>query len=194
MAFKLMIFPEAQEDLINGVEISKVAIKLKALPQYDGIPLKQLQQELFNYNTYLMAEQSIKPLEEDFDKYELSAVMDEKTCPVCRRMNGKVFNISDRQVGVNFPPLCNNCRCTWLPYVDDWDNWMDDYEVRHGGEKVPPINQFKQKKRQKSYNKRNIKIPEIPFLKKWWFYLIIFLAIIIIVLIYGAVTGGIIIS
>lgn len=193
MAFKLMIFPEAQEDLINGITISKVAIKLKALPQYDGIPLKQLKQDLFNYNTYLMAEQSIKPFEKDFDKYELSAVMDEKTCPVCRRMNGKVFNISDRQVGVNFPPLCNNCRCTWIPYVEDWNKWMDDYTINHGGE-IPSINQFKQKNRQKNYNKRHIKMPEIPLLKKWWFYLIIFLAIIAIVLIYGLVTGGIIIS
>lgn len=149
MAFKLMIFPEAQEDLINGVTISKVAIKLKALPQYDGIPLKQLKQDLFNYNTYLMAEQSIKPFEEDFDKYELSAIIDEKTCPVCRRMSGKVFNISDRQVGVNFPPLCDHCRCTWIPYIEDWDKWTENYTENHSKEEEKQWHFLKHRKNKK---------------------------------------------
>lgn len=51
---------------------------------------------------------------------------------VCRALNGKVFEITERQPGVNFPPMHPWCRCTWLPYVEDWDKWMDEYEKRHG--------------------------------------------------------------
>ncbi|MFR1698755.1 MAG: minor capsid protein [Anaerovoracaceae bacterium] len=134
MAFKLSIFPEAQRDLENGVPISRVAVKLKSLPQYESIPLKQLKNDLFNYNTYLMAENSIRPLAEDFVFYELSAILDENTCPICRKMNGKILKISERQAGVNFPPLCDHCRCTWLPHVEDWDKWMDEYEKKHSKE------------------------------------------------------------
>ena len=89
---------------------------------------------VFTEGTYVMAESSIKPFEEDFTQYEYSPILDSKTCEICRALNGKIFEISERQPGVNFPPMHPWCRCTWLPYVDDWGKWMDDYEQRHSGE------------------------------------------------------------
>lgn len=89
---------------------------------------------VFTEGTYVMAESSIKPFEEDFTQYEYSPILDSKTCEICRALNGKIFDISERQPGVNFPPMHPWCRCTWLPYVDNWDKWMDDYEQRHSGE------------------------------------------------------------
>ena len=89
---------------------------------------------VFTEGTYVMAESSIKPFEEDFEQYEYSPILDGKTCPICRALAGKVFLISERQPGVNFPPMHPWCRCSWEPYVEDWDKWMDDYEKRHIGE------------------------------------------------------------
>ena len=89
---------------------------------------------VFTEGTYVMAESSIKPFEEDFTQYEYSPILDGKTCEICRALNGKVFEISERQPGVNFPPMHPWCRCTWLPYVEDWEKWMDDYVKRHNGE------------------------------------------------------------
>lgn len=89
---------------------------------------------VFTEGTYVMAESSIKPFEEDFTQYEYSPILDGKTCEICRALNGKIFDISERQPGVNFPPMHPWCRCTWLPYVEDWDRWLDDYEKRHDGE------------------------------------------------------------
>lgn len=89
---------------------------------------------VFTEGTYVMAESSIKPFEEDFTQYEYSPILDGKTCEICRALNGKIFEISERQPGVNFPPMHPWCRCTWLPYVEDWDKWMDNYEQRHRGE------------------------------------------------------------
>ena len=74
----------------------------------------------------------MQPFTEDFEKYRLSTVGDGKVCSICRGVAREVFNISDRQPGVNFPPLHPWCRCTFTIEVDDWDKWMEDYEKRHG--------------------------------------------------------------
>ena len=90
---------------------------------------------VFTEGTYVMAESSIKPFEEDFEQYEYSPILDGKTCPICRALAGKVFLISERQPGVNFPPMHPWCRCSWEPYVDDWDKWIDDYVAKRGGDR-----------------------------------------------------------
>lgn len=87
---------------------------------------------IYTEGTYVMAEATMQPFTEDFQKYRLSTVNDGKVCAVCRGVAEKVFDIADRQQGVNFPPLHPWCRCTFTIEVDDWDAWMDDYERRHG--------------------------------------------------------------
>lgn len=86
---------------------------------------------VFTEGTYVMAESSIKPFEEDFTQYEYSPILDSKTCEICRALNGKVFEISERQPGVNFPPMHPWCRCTWIPYIGDVNQWLDNYAQRH---------------------------------------------------------------
>lgn len=87
---------------------------------------------IYTEGTYVMAEATMQPFTEAFEKYRLSTVGDGKVCSICRGVAREVFNISDRQPGVNFPPLHPWCRCTFTIEVDDWDKWMDDYEKRHG--------------------------------------------------------------
>ena len=87
---------------------------------------------IYTEGTYVMAEATMQPFREAFEKYRLSTVGDGKVCSICRGVAREVFNISDRQPGVNFPPLHPWCRCTFTIEVDDWDKWMDDYEKRHG--------------------------------------------------------------
>jgi len=60
-----------------------------------------------------------------FDKYEEAGIeqyiyltgRDERTCEVCGALDGIKFNMKDMQVGVNYPPLHSNCRCTVLAVV-----------------------------------------------------------------------------
>lgn len=87
---------------------------------------------IYTEGTYVMAEATMQPFTEDFEKYRLSTVGDAKVCSICRGVAREVFNISDRQPGVNFPPLHPWCRCTFTIEVDDWDKWVEDYEKRHG--------------------------------------------------------------
>lgn len=90
---------------------------------------------IYTEGTYVMAESTIQPFAEDFEYYKLSPLMDKKTCTICRGLADKMFKISERQPGVNFPPIHPWCRCTWEIEVSDWDKWIDDYVKKHGGDK-----------------------------------------------------------
>lgn len=87
---------------------------------------------IYTEGTYVMAESTMQPFVEDFEKYRLSTVGDGKVCSICQEVAEQVFRIADRKPGVNFPPLHPWCRCTFTIEVDNWDKWMEDYERRHG--------------------------------------------------------------
>lgn len=86
---------------------------------------------IYTEGTYIMAEATMQPFTDDFEQYRLSTAADGKVCSTCRSIAQEVFNISDRQPGINFPPLHPWCRCTFTIEVNDWDTWMDEYEQRH---------------------------------------------------------------
>lgn len=88
---------------------------------------------VYTEGTYVMAESSIMPFEEDFEYYKLSTVGDSKVCSICRGLeDGEPIPIDKRVPGENFPPLHPWCRCTFTVEVEDWDAWMDDYVAKHG--------------------------------------------------------------
>lgn len=101
--------------------------------RFRNVNRKNAYRLVFTEGTYVMAESSMQPFIQDFDKYHTSPVLDGKTCSICRNMRHQVFLISERQPGVNFPPLHPNCRDSWEVVVDDWDAWIDDYVRKHGG-------------------------------------------------------------
>lgn len=52
--------------------------------------------------------------------YEIHSADDERTNnDICSEMNGKVFLISNAQVGVNMPPFHPNCRCSIMPVIEE---------------------------------------------------------------------------
>ena len=51
------------------------------------------------------------------EEYQYSATLDSRTCKICGAMDRKVFKMSEKEVGVNFPVLHPNCRCTTLCYT-----------------------------------------------------------------------------
>lgn len=52
-------------------------------------------------------------------KYEILATLDHRTSEICRSMDGRVFNLNEKEVGVNYPPFHPRCRTTVVPYFDD---------------------------------------------------------------------------
>ena len=55
--------------------------------------------------------------EAGISEYKYAAYLDKRTSEVCKNLNGKIFNMADAQVGVNFPPLHPNCRSTVLAVI-----------------------------------------------------------------------------
>ncbi|MED3623253.1 minor capsid protein [Neobacillus thermocopriae] len=52
-------------------------------------------------------------------RYEITAVMDRRTSPTCRGLNGQKFEFKDARVGVNYPPFHSFCRTTVVPIEND---------------------------------------------------------------------------
>ncbi len=73
--------------------------------RFDRVNRKDAYRLVYTEGTYVMAESTMQPFKDDFEKYRLSPVLDGRTCPICRGVREQVFLISERQPGVNFPPL-----------------------------------------------------------------------------------------
>jgi SPP1 gp7 family putative phage head morphogenesis protein len=56
------------------------------------------------------------------EQYQYLATLDNRTSELCRNEDGKVFNIDDAVVGVNYPPLHVHCRSTTIPYFFNDEN------------------------------------------------------------------------
>lgn len=52
-----------------------------------------------------------------YKKYEFIPERDRKTCPKCRAMDGRVYDVADMEPGVNAPPMHPRCRCSTAAVV-----------------------------------------------------------------------------
>ncbi|WP_259683141.1 minor capsid protein, partial [Lactiplantibacillus pentosus] len=51
--------------------------------------------------------------------YQLVAVLDMRTSKICRNIDGRIFNVNEAEVNVNFPPLYPFCRTVAIIYLSD---------------------------------------------------------------------------
>ena len=58
------------------------------------------------------------------NQYQLLATFSDRTCEICSKLDGKIYNVDDKQAGLNASPIHPNCRCTEVPYFEDDD--MED--------------------------------------------------------------------
>lgn len=52
------------------------------------------------------------------ERYQFLATLDNRTSPMCQELDNKVFPLSKRQVGVNYPPIHPWCRSTTVAVID----------------------------------------------------------------------------
>ena len=96
------------------------------------------------------------------EKYEVIATLDDRTSPICRSMDSKVFDMKDYQVGVTAPPFHSNCRTVTAPYYDkiEGDTNLrasrtedDDYKLVDVKDYQDWYDNYVEKGIQKSYSK-----------------------------------------
>lgn len=78
----------------------------------------------FNHIANESSYDSIRMFDEElggglFEKYQYSATLDGKTSEICQSLDGKQFLMTEKEIGVNFPPMHPNCRSTYTVVVDD---------------------------------------------------------------------------
>ena len=55
------------------------------------------------------------------DEVKILGTLDSVTCSLCGSMDGKILPRTQLEQGISEPPFHPNCRCTTVPYDEDWD-------------------------------------------------------------------------
>lgn len=124
--------------IARGVAYDKIARDMTE--RFEDVSVRNAKRLVFTEGTFLFNETQARVHEQEFDLYTVETVHDNKTCENCKDIQSaskaEPFSYEDRKPGVNFPPMHPWCRCVCMPYVDDWEKWIDDYVARHGGDAV----------------------------------------------------------
>ena len=64
------------------------------------------------------------------EKYQFVCGLDERTCPECGSLDGKIFAVSEKIEGVTYPVIHPFCRCSSIPYFekDEIDEMFEEDE------------------------------------------------------------------
>lgn len=113
----------------RGDSYEKLTARLRK--RFEDVSKNDAYRLIYTEGTFVMAESTMQPFVEDFEKYKVSTAGDGKVCSICSGIARNEYYIKDRKAGVNFPPFHGWCRCTFEIVVDDWDKWLDDYTAKH---------------------------------------------------------------
>jgi len=80
------------------------------------------------------------------EKYKIVASFDHDTCALCGELDGKVFKMSEYEVGLTAPPFHPWCRCCTCPYFEDMEGIGERWTRNEDGttSKVPANTTFDQ--------------------------------------------------
>ena len=108
---------ELTQMIIQGKGVKETS---KALSKKLDADYKNCLRLIHTEHSYFMGEATAKAYEElEVEMYQYSSALDKRTCESCGALDGEIFKLVDRTVGVNASPLHPMCRCTELPYIED---------------------------------------------------------------------------
>lgn len=103
--------------MLSGQSMSKTAKQIRDrfnVAEYQAERLIRTETNHFNNEVDAMAFEEI-----GLDKYVFVATLDSRTSEICQAMDNKVFKFSEREEGVNYPPLHPNCRSKVRAYLGE---------------------------------------------------------------------------
>lgn len=114
---KNAMIEELTQMLIQGKGVKETA---KALSKRLDADLKHCIRLIQTEHSYFMGEATAKAYNElGVEKYQFVATLDKRTSEICQNLDGKVFDLEDRIVGVNASPMHVSCRSCEIPYIDN---------------------------------------------------------------------------
>lgn len=121
---------EFKNSIIRGDSYEK---NIQALQRKFGVNRPNAKRLIYTEGTFVMNEASMTAFEGEYEEYEYFAHLDIKTSEICKNLHGKRFKISEREAGVNFPPMHVRCRSTYTIVLEKSKNNLtpDDNKEYH---------------------------------------------------------------
>lgn len=109
------------DELINCVVTGKNTNDLKQmLMERFGVSYRQAETLVKTEIAHIQVQAAAEKYQQfGTDEYEYFADNDERTCPICGKLDGKKFKYSEMKAGKNAPPMHPRCRCDILPVLKD---------------------------------------------------------------------------
>lgn len=110
-----------REELLVGVMTGKSEREMaQAITERFGVGASNARRLIRTESAFVSGEMQARAYEEcGAEKYEFVAVLDMRTSEICQKLDGKVFELKDKEVGVNYPPMHPYCRSTTIIHLDD---------------------------------------------------------------------------
>ena len=120
---------ELQKGFIAGVSSREMARRLKehAFNRSEKDAFRLARTELRRIQTDVAKDNYER---NGITQYEYLAV-NPSACPICKELDGRIFDVARMKAGLNAPPIHPNCHCTTAPHIDDdeyekWLTWLEN--------------------------------------------------------------------
>ena len=120
---------ELQKGFIAGISSREMARRLKehAFDKSEKDAFRLARTELRRIQTDVAKDNYER---NGITQYEYMAV-NPRACPICRDLDGNIYEVKDMEAGKNAPPIHPNCHCTTAPHIDDteyeqWLTWLEN--------------------------------------------------------------------
>lgn len=101
--------------ILQGVHPDKMISELRKM---FGVSYSEARRVLITESARVQGDVQIDSIEQaGFKSYVYIA--ERRACVICGSLNGKVFLVKDKEVGLNMYPMHPNCRCRIAPYEDE---------------------------------------------------------------------------
>ena len=101
--------------ILQGVHPDKMISELRKL---FGVSYSEARRVLITESARVQGDVQLDSIEQaGFKSYVYIA--ERKACVICGSLNGKVFLVKDKEIGLNMYPMHPNCRCRIAPYEDE---------------------------------------------------------------------------
>lgn len=171
-----MINIELQRGLIAGIGSRQMASNIR----------KEYDVSLADAHRLMVTELRRVQTDVAMDSYKQSGVqkyvymaVNPRACPICREIDGNVYDVADAEPAKNAPPMHPRCHCTTAPYVeeDDYNAWLNylsqggktsDWNNMSPAERQKWLNPVVQSEPKKEFDRNNIQwTPDGEHIKNW---------------------------
>ena len=100
--------------ILQGVHPDKMISELRKL---FGVSYSEARRVLITESARVQGDVQLDSIEQaGFKSYVY--ISERRACVICGSLNGKVFLVKDKEIGLNMYPMHPNCRCRIAPYED----------------------------------------------------------------------------